>query len=66
MKKYRFYPVVYASMKTIEVEANNKEEALEKAMEEFEPKCLCWQCSNDFEVNDTPIDSLEYIEEIEE
>lgn len=66
MPKYRFTPVVYASFNVIEIEADNKEEALEKSQGLYESECLCWHCSNIVELGDEPIFDEQYLEEIEE
>lgn len=57
MKKYEVWLKVSASKYLGEVEAENDEDALEKAEEAFdcdEPR-LCYQCSNAVEINGADI-----------
>lgn len=64
--KNRVYPVVMATFPTITVEADSKEEALQKAMEDWEgPPSLCHQCAKDVEIGDDPRWHLNDVEELE-
>lgn len=49
--KYAVHFNVYASQ-VVEVEADNEEEAKEKAIDKFEPVCLCHQCSDLVDIGD--------------
>ena len=49
--KYFVHFSLYAS-KVVEVEADNEDQAREKAEENFEPVCLCHQCAHDVEIGD--------------
>jgi len=66
MKKYRVTPVVYASLEPIEVEAENEEQALEKAQEEFSYETLCWQCASKVELSDEPMWEKGHVTEVVE
>lgn len=63
--KYRLYPRLFASGMEIEIEADSKKEAIEKAYEEYEVPTLCWQCSNDVELSDGVEFDEKDVEEIE-
>jgi hypothetical protein len=51
MPKYHVTFIVDATT-YVQVEADNEEQAKEKAWEQVDHPCLCYQCSNDLEVGD--------------
>ena len=64
-KKFRVYAMIYVCKEIDTIEAESKEEAIKKGWEHqnCEPGTLCWQCSNEYELNE--IDELK-AEEIKE
>ena len=60
MPKYNVILTLDASM-TVEVVAENEEEAMEIAMESAETPTLCCQCAQEVDLNDI-IDAIEAVE----
>lgn len=57
MPKYSVTIPIYSFM-TVEVEADNKKEAINKALDDAMPPCLCHQCSDDLEVGEIAEDLI--------
>lgn len=53
MTKYRVYAIVYVTKEIATIEADSKEEAIEKGWnhEECDLDPLCWQCNEKYELD---------------
>jgi hypothetical protein len=65
MAKYRVYAIMYATKEIATIEADSKEEAIKKGWNhpDCEPGSLCWQCSDEYELNEIEEVKAEIIEE---
>ena len=54
MPKFRVFAILYATKEIATIEAETKEEAIKKGWEHenCEPGSLCWQCSDEYELNE--------------
>jgi hypothetical protein len=54
MKKFRVYAMIYVCKEIATIEAESKEEAIKKGWghENCEVGSLCWQCSNEYELEE--------------
>ncbi len=65
MKKYRVYAMIYVCKEIATIEAESKEEAIQKGWghPNCEPGSLCCQCSDEYELEDIDEVNAEEIEE---